>query len=42
MLNWKAFDKAIESGYRHARSKLAELPAELAAQLHLPRPGSNR
>lgn len=38
MLNWKAFDKAIDSGYRHAQRKLAELPPELAARLHLSRP----
>jgi NTE family protein len=34
MLNWKAFDTAIDAGYRHARARLAELPAELAVRLH--------
>jgi NTE family protein len=35
MLNWKSFDAAIDAGYAHARERLAALPADLAARLHL-------
>jgi NTE family protein len=41
LLNWKAFDKAVEIGYRYARSKLAELPPEFAARLNLAGPRSS-
>ncbi|MCU0760942.1 MAG: patatin-like phospholipase family protein [Steroidobacteraceae bacterium] len=33
LLNWRAFDRAILSGRRHAQQKLAELPPELRARL---------
>jgi len=33
LLNWRAFDRAIEAGYRHARERLAALDA--AARAHL-------
>ncbi len=33
MLNWKSFDVAIDSGYRHACARLGELPSELADRL---------
>jgi predicted acylesterase/phospholipase RssA len=28
MLNWDAFDRAIEAGYEYASRRLAELPAD--------------
>jgi NTE family protein len=38
MLNWKAFDQAVEAGYRYSLQRLAELTPELAERLHLGRP----
>jgi NTE family protein len=35
MLNWKAFDTAVDSGYRHACARFSELTPELAARLQL-------
>lgn len=35
LLNWKAFDKAIASGYEHARDRFAEMTPEMAARLQL-------
>ncbi len=33
MLDWKAFDRAVEAGYRHAMEKLAALPEPLRQRL---------
>ena len=33
LLNWKAFDRAISVGYRHAQERLAALDAAASAQL---------
>jgi NTE family protein len=35
LLHWKAFARAIEAGYRHARQRLAELEAPLRVRLGL-------
>ena len=33
LLNWKAFERAIDAGYRHARERLAALDEAASIQL---------
>lgn len=42
MLNWKAFDAAVEAGYQHAKETLATLPPEQRERLARLREGAGR